>query len=202
MGRSPPPVALASERVSRRGLLIRVPAVAVLIAATLALAGCGERRGSVKVEGGGTDTAATSTSGTATSGAGAPATATPPAPSGPVVATVRVAESEFRLAPSGARVARPGVVRVVARNAGAVAHAIEVEGPGGEVRSGTIAPGRSATIRVDLSKRGSYIWYCPVDGHRGRGMRGTITVGKAPGGGSQDGGGSSGGAVGPAGRGY
>jgi heme/copper-type cytochrome/quinol oxidase subunit 2 len=40
-----------------------------------------------------------------------------------------------------------------------------------------VEPGASATLEADLDKPGTYTWYCPLDGHRGKGMSGSITVG-------------------------
>src|SRR5256885_12290666 len=64
-------------------------------------------------------------------------------------------------------------------NQGKITHAIEVEGGGAggkDVRSADIAPGQSATITADLKAGKTYQWYCPIDGHKGLGMRGTIKV--------------------------
>jgi hypothetical protein len=38
-------------------------------------------------------------------------------------------------------------------------------------------PGQTGTLPVDLSKPGTYEWYCPVGEHRDFGMEGEITVG-------------------------
>ena len=92
------------------------------------------------------------------------------------VATVDVRETDFELNPSTLRLERPGVVRFRVRNDGQAPHALEVEGPKGEVETEEIVPGRSATLTADLSKPGSYTWYCPVGDHKERGMEGKITV--------------------------
>ena len=44
-----------------------------------------------------------------------------------------------------------------------------------------IQAGSSATLNVTFSKNGSYEIYCPIDGHKAEGMKGTLTVGKAAG---------------------
>jgi uncharacterized cupredoxin-like copper-binding protein len=145
--------------------------VVAAAAATLALAACGEDReegGDVKVEG---STTGKTESKTTATGPGTTTTA-----SGPSVATVRVSETDFKLTPANPRISKAGVVTFVATNNGKAPHAIEVEGPNGEVETPTIQPGRSATIKVDLGKAGRYEWYCPVGNHRERGMRGEITV--------------------------
>ena len=61
-------------------------------------------------------------------------------------------------------------------------HALEVEGPTGEVETADLGPGESADLAVDLSEDGEYEIYCPVGDHRDRGMEGTIAVGAGGGG--------------------
>jgi uncharacterized cupredoxin-like copper-binding protein len=105
-----------------------------------------------------------------------------------------VTEREFAISPRDVRVASPGTTAIAIRNNGTVEHALEVKGPTGDVRTAAIAPGASAQLKVDLSKSGSYTWYCPIDGHRARGMSGHIVVaGGGSSGGGSSGGGSSGG---------
>ena len=93
-----------------------------------------------------------------------------------MVATVRVRETEFELDPPNPRIPKAGVVQFDVTNAGEAPHALEVEGPKGEVETETIEPGRRATLRADLSRAGKYVWYCPVGDHEKRGMKGKITV--------------------------
>ena len=64
-----------------------------------------------------------------------------------------------------------------ATNAGTIGHALEVEGNGVEEKTGTISPGSSAKLTVDLSKKGTYEVYCPIDGHRAMGMEAKLVVG-------------------------
>jgi uncharacterized cupredoxin-like copper-binding protein len=40
-----------------------------------------------------------------------------------------------------------------------------------------IEPGKSATLKVDITKPGTYEFYCPIDGHKQQGMKGEIKVG-------------------------
>jgi plastocyanin len=149
---------------------------AVLAALTaLSFAACGESR---KEAGGTTGTTEKETQAT-----------------GPAVATVKVGETEYKLDPSDPKIAKSGVVAFKATNDGKIAHALEVEGPDGEVKTEPFAPGESQTIKVDLPP-GRYEWYCPVDGHKDKGMKGEITVaggGGAPSTKTTEGGGSSGG---------
>src|SRR5437764_15021555 len=103
--------------------------------------------------------------------------------SGTVIKTVTIDESEFKLAPSSVTLTKPGAYEFKAVNKGTISHALEIEGNGVEQKSSHIAPGSSTTIKVTFSGTGSYEMYCPVDGHKNQGMKGTITVGSSSGGG-------------------
>jgi uncharacterized cupredoxin-like copper-binding protein len=103
---------------------------------------------------------------------------------GAVVQTVQISEKEFSLTPSSVTVSKPGTVEFQVTNDGQVTHALEIEGNGVEEETDDIDAGQSATLRVDLSKEGSYEMYCPIDGHKEKGMKGTVTVGSAPAGGT------------------
>ena len=158
-------------------MLTRRLSTTLIAVALLAFAACGEdREGDVESKGGtGTTGAGTSTTGTGTSTTGT-GTSTTPAAGGKAVATVRVSETEFALDPKNPKVAKAGVVEFVVTNAGKVPHALEVEGHGGEAETDTIQPGSKARLKVDLSERGSYEWYCPIGDHKQRGMKGRIAV--------------------------
>ncbi|GGU80981.1 hypothetical protein GCM10010275_14750 [Streptomyces litmocidini] len=108
-------------------------------------------------------------------------TAPPPArkstaPAGATRVTADLAD--FRITLSR-RTFTPGTYAFVATNTGKHDHALEVEGPGGGNRSGTVAPGGATTLTVTL-KAGRYEVYCPVDGHKDLGMKTEITVAGAP----------------------
>ena len=134
---------------------------ALAAAAVLAVAGCGEDRSTL----------------TATDTTPAPRPPrTPPQPPAPPRAEVRLDESEYRLDPARIRVDRPATLAITVRNRGRERHALAVEEPAGEARTRTLAPRASEVLTVELAKPGRYRWYCPVDGHADRGMRGTIAV--------------------------
>jgi len=95
---------------------------------------------------------------------------------------VEVSLSEFALEPASFSV-EPGSYTFHVVNDGSTVHALEVEGPSGEVETEDLQPGDSADLDVDLSEPGEYEIYCPVDDHKGMGMEGTITVGDGDGGG-------------------
>ena len=119
-------------------------------------------------------------------GGGKPATGGGAAPS-----QVNVSETDYKLDPADPTV-KAGTVTFNVTNDGQVTHSLEVEGPGEESElDQDLAPGQSGTLKVDLSNPGTYEWYCPVDDHKGLGMKGEITV-SGGGGGSSSSGSSSG----------
>ena len=129
-----------------------LPFAVLLIA--LALAGCGSKSKTKAVSPGG---------GSAASGAASGGSLT-------------VKETDFKLDPTNLDVKDPGAVTITVKNDGQTTHALEVEGQGLEKKTSGIAPGATATLTVTL-KKGTYEWYCPIDGHKKLGMKGTIKVG-------------------------
>ena len=105
----------------------------------------------------------------------------------PVVKTIEVKETEYKLNPAKITLNKPGAYVFKAENTGSTTHALEIEGKGVEVETKDLAAGQSAELKVTL-KSGRYEIYCPVDGHRQQGMEGTVTVKQ----GSSSGGGSGG----------
>jgi uncharacterized cupredoxin-like copper-binding protein len=127
-----------------------------LVGITVLLAGCGS------------DSTTTTT--------GTPAENTPTVAKAAKQVVVR--ETEFRLDPARADGGSEGLVSIRIVNDGKVAHALAVDGPNGLVElDGRVEPGASATLEADLDQPGTYTMYCPLDGHRAKGMSGTITVG-------------------------
>lgn len=107
-----------------------------------------------------------------------PRTTPAPKPSEGAASTVEVdLAKEFKLDPENGSADKPGKVAFELKNTDTESvHALEIEGQGVEQRSPDIEVGNSATFTVDL-KAGEYEWYCPVDGHKDLGMKGTLTVG-------------------------
>jgi uncharacterized cupredoxin-like copper-binding protein len=99
--------------------------------------------------------------------------------SGPVLQTIQISEKEYSLTPSKITVAKTGTYELKATNEGTITHALEIEGNGVEEKTGDVATGSTATLRMNLSNDGSYEIYCPIDGHRGQGMAGTLAVGNS-----------------------
>jgi uncharacterized cupredoxin-like copper-binding protein len=71
--------------------------------------------------------------------------------------------------------AKSGSVTIKMDNPSSLPHAIAVEGNGVDKDGETVQKGGTSSITVDL-KPGTYTFYCPVDGHRAAGMKGTLTV--------------------------
>ena len=71
--------------------------------------------------------------------------------------------------------AKAGNVTITMDNPSPVAHAVAVEGNGVDKDGKTVNMGGTSTVSVNL-KPGTYEFYCPVDGHKAAGMKGTLTV--------------------------
>lgn len=95
---------------------------------------------------------------------------------------VEVALTDFAIELS-ALALNPGSYSFHVVNEGGAVHALEVEGPTGEVETEELEPGESADLAVTLED-GEYELYCPVGDHRDRGMEETLTVGAGGGGGA------------------
>lgn len=139
--------------------------VAVLapLAVAAVLAGCGSSSSSSSSSSSATSTvSAASSSAAAASGAGGALT---------------LSESEFKIAPASPSVAHTGEITVTVKNTGAVTHALTVQTPSGPVSTGKIAPGKTATLKVNIAKAGTYKFFCPIPGHAAAGMTGALVVG-------------------------
>src|SRR5215210_2092565 len=101
---------------------------------------------------------------------------------GATTTTIEISETEFALEPARVTVDEPGTYTFRVVNDGGVVHALEIEGSGLEDETEDIDPGESAELTVEISEPGEYELYCPVDGHRERGMEGTLSVGGSGGG--------------------
>ena len=68
-----------------------------------------------------------------------------------------------------------GTVVFNVANAGKEDHGFEIEGPGVETSTQVLKRGDTAALEVNL-KPGTYTAYCPVKGHKEKGMRRTVVV--------------------------
>ncbi len=96
----------------------------------------------------------------------------------PAKTTINVTEREYSIKLS-ARKAPVGVVHFVIRNSGKYAHALSIKGGGVTKRTPMIKPGKTATLTVNVKKKGSVALWCPVPGHAALGMKATLAVGIA-----------------------
>ena len=71
--------------------------------------------------------------------------------------------------------AKHGTVTLVMTNPSGTTHAIAVEGHGIDKDGKTVGKGGTSTVTVKL-KKGTYTFYCPVDGHKAAGMKGKLVV--------------------------
>ena len=73
--------------------------------------------------------------------------------------------------------AKAGKVTIAMTNPSGTPHSIAIEGNGVDQDSpqSSVTNGQTATVTATL-KPGTYTFYCPVDGHRQAGMKGTLTV--------------------------
>jgi len=73
--------------------------------------------------------------------------------------------------------AEPGKVTIRLRNPSTSGkpHAVEIEGHGVEKESAVAGPGHRVSVTAKL-RRGTYEFYCPVDGHKAAGMEGKLVV--------------------------
>ena len=152
----------------------RIPLLSLMLVAVVALvvAGCGSKKSSSSPSSSSssTDTSTQSTTPSSTSSA-----ASSSAGGGQVV--------KLSADPSGALKfttttlhAKAGKVTLEMMNPSSVPHNIAVEGNGVDKDSPTVAnQGQTSQVSVTL-KKGTYEFYCPVDGHKAAGMKGTLIV--------------------------
>ena len=91
------------------------------------------------------------------------------------VQKVTVVAKEFKFTLSK-RTVHTGVVVFTVKNEGKIRHDFRIDGH----QTKLIAPGGSATLRIDFTKKGSFKYTCTVPGHATDGMRGELGVGQAP----------------------
>jgi uncharacterized cupredoxin-like copper-binding protein len=70
---------------------------------------------------------------------------------------------------------KAGKVTVTMDNPSSTPHALNIEGNGIEEKGTKTLTQGKASVTVNV-KPGKYEFYCPVDGHKAAGMKGTLTV--------------------------
>jgi plastocyanin len=88
--------------------------------------------------------------------------------------TITVEGNEFKFTPATLTVKKGQQVKVTFKNTGQYPHNFIVDEL--NVKSNTIQPGQSDTVTFTPSKTGAFTYYCGVDAHEQKGMKGTITV--------------------------
>ena len=68
-----------------------------------------------------------------------------------------------------------GKVTIKMTNVAAIKHGIAVQGAGVNKRGKIVGKNQTSTLTVTL-KKGTYTFYCPVQGHRAAGMKGKLIV--------------------------
>lgn len=140
---------------------IALPALAILAAVALAACGSDDKKSS-----------------DSSSSAPAKQAATPPSSSGGAGALKLSADPNGKLAFVEKKLtAKAGKVTLDMTNpsSAGIPHGIAVEGNGVDKDGKTAQPGSDSTVSASL-KPGKYTFYCPVDGHKAAGMKGTLTV--------------------------
>ncbi len=92
----------------------------------------------------------------------------------PTITTLHL--SEYRITPAQLSL-DAGIYTFTAINDGTISHALVLTGNGidGHTPDLAFGPGHSEGFTVTL-KPGTYTFFCPVDGHQGLGMQGTLVV--------------------------
>ena len=85
---------------------------------------------------------------------------------------VRVSASEFKYVLSK-KAAPTGTVVFTLVNKGKLAHDFKIAGK----KTAIVAPGKSATLRVKIAKKGRFGYLCTVPGHAAAGMKGVFAAG-------------------------
>jgi plastocyanin len=85
---------------------------------------------------------------------------------------ISVGMAEFMFTPSTLNVSS-GNVTFTLRNEGQFPHTVHIDGVGDV--ADPVPGGQTVTASVNLAP-GTYTFWCPVDGHRDRGMEGTLIV--------------------------
>jgi plastocyanin len=161
---------MASRAVACHAEIMRA-LLALSLCATLGLAACG---GSNDNSGGGSSSKKSSSSSNSGS-AGSYGSGTPSSTSGKG-STIRLSADPSKLAFNKTSLqAKAGTVTLVMSNPSGIPHAIGVQGKGLDKDGKTVQKGGTSKVTAKL-KPGTYTFYCPVDGHRAAGMKGTLVV--------------------------
>jgi uncharacterized cupredoxin-like copper-binding protein len=106
------------------------------------------------------------------------AEAAAPQGGGQVKQTIHVQEKEFKIVMPSLPTLPPAQYVFEVKNVGKTDHDFVISGGAltSDVKTPTIAPGKTAKLTVDLAT-GQYTLYCSIDGHRQLGMLAKLAVG-------------------------
>ncbi len=90
------------------------------------------------------------------------------------VQVVEIIEKEWQLIPNNL-VLEPGEVWFVLKNEGTKIHDFQVSRENFDKKSKRVGVGKSRTFKLTL-EAGEYVFFCPISGHRGKGMEGALVV--------------------------
>lgn len=90
------------------------------------------------------------------------------------VQVVEIIEKEWQLTPNNL-VLEPGEVWFVLKNEGTKIHDFQVSRENFDKKSKRVGVGKSRTFKLTL-EAGEYVFFCPISGHRGKGMEGALVV--------------------------
>jgi uncharacterized cupredoxin-like copper-binding protein len=136
----------------------------VLVLSLATVAGCG----------GGNDNNSSSNAGTTATTSTTPTTTTKPSGGGGNIKISADPSGALKFDKSSLS-AKSGKVTIKMDNPSPVEHAVAIEGNGVDVDGNTVGKGGVSTVAANL-KPGKYTFYCPVDGHKDAGMKGTLTI--------------------------
>jgi plastocyanin len=139
--------------------------IALLATGSLALAACG----------GSDDSSSSSGSSSGSSGSSAPSSSSSSGGGGGSNLKLSADASGQLKFDVSTLSAKSGNVTLTMDNPSDVPHAIAVDGNGVDKDGKVVNKGGTSTVTADL-KPGTYTFYCPVDGHKAAGMKGTLTV--------------------------
>ena len=90
----------------------------------------------------------------------------------PAAGSITVAASEYKFVLSSKTLKKPGSVTFKVTNKGHVPHDFQIN----KKKTALLSPGKSATLTVKFTKKGSYYYDCTVPGHAALGMKGYFKV--------------------------
>src|SRR5205085_3763524 len=71
-----------------------------------------------------------------------------------------------------------GKVTIMMKNLSPLQHDVAIKGKGVSAKGKVVGKGATSTVTATL-KKGTYTFYCSVDGHAAAGMKGTLTITEA-----------------------